>query len=44
MNYLLSVSQYNLLEKQIDKEWLKPSKLKQVGGVSARDKISNQLR
>lgn len=36
---LTSIVQFNRLEKQLEKiEWLKPSMLKEITGVAARDK------
>lgn len=38
-NFLLAISQYHQLEKQLDKDWLKPNKLKMLGGEAAREKF-----
>jgi hypothetical protein len=39
---LLAIAQYHALEKQLDKDWLKPNKLKMLGGEAAREKLNRE--
>jgi hypothetical protein len=32
------------LEKELDKEWLKPARLAELGGEAARDKVEREMR